>query len=76
MAKKKLKICISLVLNNDNGEFNGVTEFKPDHAVDMLAALRSCLNEIYGIDQNVNKGFQNLTINSFKSIDVDVEETQ
>jgi hypothetical protein len=78
MAKKKLKICITLFLNNDTGVFNGVNEFKPDSAVDLLGNLRKCLNSIYGfpVDDQEPKGFQNLTINSFKSVDVDVEETQ
>jgi hypothetical protein len=77
MAKKKLKICIKLVLDNNTGEFNNVNEFKPDSAVDLLGNIRKCLNEIYGfqVDADPLEGFQDLTINSFKSVDVDVEET-
>jgi len=73
MAKKKLKICIKLVLA-DNVEFENVHEFNPSSASNLLENVRKCLNEIYGIPLNSNKGFENLSINSFQSVDVDVEE--
>lgn len=77
MAKKKLKVCFTLVLDSDSGKFENVNDFKPDSATDLLGNIRKCLNEIYGIpvDSEPLEGFQDLTINSFKSVDVDVEET-
>ena len=77
MAKKKLKICIKLVLDNTDGVYDNVNEFKPDSATDLLGNIRKCLNAIYGypVDDDPPKGFQDLTLNSFNSVDVDVEET-
>ena len=75
MANKKLKICIKLVLNDDDDMFYNVNEFKPDHATDMLAAFRKCLNEIYGfnVGSTPPEGFEDTSLNSFQSVDVDVE---
>ena len=75
MAKKKLKICFKLVLDNESGIFDNVTPFKPDSATDLLGYIRESLNKIYGIPVGENKGFQNLQINSFNAIDTDVEDT-
>ena len=74
MAKKKLKICIKLILENDTNEFDKVTPFKPDSASNMLSRLRTCLNEIYGIAVGQDVGFENLNKNSFNTIDVETED--
>jgi hypothetical protein len=75
MAKKKLKLCITLVLADDP-VFDDVNDFTPNSATNMLDSIRKCLNEMYGIPVNANppEGFQDLTLNSFKSVDVDAEE--
>lgn len=74
MAKKKLKICIKLVLNNDNNEFDNVNEFNPADAANFLGKIRKCLNEIYGYNVGGDPvAFEKTSINSFQSVDVDVE---
>jgi hypothetical protein len=75
MAIKKLKICIKLVLDNDGGDFNNVTPFNPANAANFLGAIRSCLNEIYGYNKGANplEAFEKTSVNSFQSVDVDVE---
>jgi hypothetical protein len=77
MAKKKiLNMKFKLVLKNDDGTFNGVNEFTPNSAGDLLGNIRKGLNAIYGfpVDDSEPKGFQNLQINSFNMIDVETED--
>jgi|APIni6443716594_1056825.scaffolds.fasta_scaffold992433_1 hypothetical protein len=78
MAKKIVTLKFKLVLDLEkdvNNEFATVDEFHPSAAQNFLGSTRTFLNEIYGIT-GPTQGFQNLAINSFKSVDVDVEETQ
>jgi len=74
MAKKKLKMCFTLMLA-DNPVFDIVDDFHPSNGAAFLDAIREFLNKSYEIPVNTNPpvGFQDLAINSFKSVDVDVE---
>lgn len=76
MAKKKLTMKFKIVLNNDEGKFDGVNDYTPGSAADLLGNIRKGLNLVYGIpvDATPPQGFQDLSINSFNTIDVETED--
>jgi len=73
--KKILKVCFTLVLNNEDNHYDKVTEYKPDDASNLLENLRKALNEIYGYDNEADppEGFLRTTKNSYNMISTELE---